>query len=128
MTAWSARAATVATDAGRFDLAAAFHNPGRITWTPYSEPTPGPDYARVGPGTPVDLVGAEPVVGRGYGNEAAHVARCLADGLTASPWVPPEQTLAVMRQMDTVRAQVGVRYPGEEPDGPPADPSVGSNA
>jgi predicted dehydrogenase len=119
MTSWSARAATVATDRGRFDLSPAFHNPDRITWTPYSEPTAGADYARVGPGTPVDLVGDEPVVGRGYGNEAAHVARCLAEGLTESPWVPPAQTISLMHQMDALRAQVGVRYPGEEAAGRP---------
>jgi predicted dehydrogenase len=114
MTAWSARAATVATDAGRFDISPAFHNPSRITWTPYSAATPGAAYARVGPGAPEDLVGAEPVVGRGYGNEAAHVARCLAEGLTESAWVPAASTISLMHQMDLVRAQVGVRYPGED--------------
>jgi predicted dehydrogenase len=117
MTGWAARGATVATDAGRFELAADFHNPGRITWTPYSDVTPGSAYAKVGPGTPEELVGAEPVVGRGYGNEAAHVARCLAEGLTTSPWVPPAQTISLMHQMDSLREQVGVRYPGEQPGG-----------
>ena len=40
--------------------------------------------------------------------------RCLAAGLTESPLVPHEQTLTVMRHMDEIRAQLGVRYPGEE--------------
>jgi predicted dehydrogenase len=114
MTAWSPSTATVATDAGRFELAPSFNSPSRITWTPYDEPVAGAAYAQVGPGVPEDLVGAEPVVGRGYGNEAAHVARCLAEGLTESPWVPPAQTIGLMHQMDTLRAQVGVRYPTEQ--------------
>jgi predicted dehydrogenase len=118
MTGWPAGAATLATDTGRFELAASFNSPRRITWTPYSEPVPGAAYARRQPGTPEDLHGEEPVVGLGYGNEAAHVARCLADGLTTSPWVPPTQTLAVMHQMDAVRAQIGVRYPGEDRTAP----------
>lgn len=36
--------------------------------------------------------------------------RCLRAGALTSELVPPEQTLALMRQMDTLRGQVGVRY------------------
>jgi predicted dehydrogenase len=118
MTAWPARAATVATDTGRFDVSAALHNPDRITWTPYAEALPDAPYARRAPGAPEELVGDEPVVGQGYGNEAAHVARCLAEGRTESPWVPPATTLSLLRQMDRIRARIGVRYPGEEDAGP----------
>jgi predicted dehydrogenase len=104
MTARSPRTATVATDRGRFDLAADFHHPTAITWTPY-------DGKRVG--TPEDLVGEEEVVGAGYGNEILEVHRCLAAGLLESPLVPHAQTVALMRQMDALRAQVGVVYPGD---------------
>ena len=54
----------------------------------------------------------EPVLGRGYGNEIAEVGRCLRAGLRESPLVPLEQTLTIMRQMDDLRAQVGVAFPG----------------
>lgn len=115
MLAATPRTATVATERGRFDLPRDFHHPTRITWTPYVDQRPG---------VPEELVPVEPVVGRGYGNEALEVQRCLAAGRTTSTLVPPAQTIALMRQMDDVRAQIGVRYPGE----PPSEPSVGSTS
>lgn len=45
--------------------------------------------------------------------EAAEVARCLAAGLTESPLLPLDTTLSIMRILDEVREQTGVRYPGE---------------
>ena len=59
---------------------------------------------------PVEIVADDPVLGRGYGNEIAEVGRCLRAGLRESPWVPHEQTLLLMRQMDAVREQVGVSF------------------
>ncbi|MEU0935460.1 Gfo/Idh/MocA family oxidoreductase [Embleya sp. NPDC005971] len=44
-------------------------------------------------------------------HEAAEVNRCLRVGETESPLVPLAGTLAVMRTLDTVREQIGVRYP-----------------
>ncbi|MDI3405959.1 Gfo/Idh/MocA family protein [Streptomyces cavernicola] len=46
-------------------------------------------------------------------HEAAEVIRCLRAGEQESPLVPLDGTLAVMRTLDAVREQVGVRYPGE---------------
>ncbi|RPF38383.1 Gfo/Idh/MocA family protein [Streptomyces sp. TLI_185] len=51
--------------------------------------------------------------GNGYTHEALEVARCLRAGLTESPYVPLDGTLAVMATLDAVRASIGVRYPGE---------------
>ena len=53
------------------------------------------------------------MIGRGYGHEAVEFQRCLAEGLLESPLVPHAQTLTIMRQMDDLRAQVGVRYSGD---------------
>jgi predicted dehydrogenase len=103
MTAWTPRNATVATDAGRFDIAAEFHHPTQVTWVPC-----GPS----GAGEPVRVEPDEPVVGVGYGNEILEVHRCLREGLVESPLVPHAQTLALLRLMDAIRAQVGVRFPG----------------
>ncbi|MFE9018459.1 Gfo/Idh/MocA family protein [Streptomyces sp. NPDC007808] len=50
-------------------------------------------------------------------HEAVEVMRALRAGETESPLVPLEGTLAVMRTLDAVRDRVGVRYPGELPDG-----------
>ncbi len=50
----------------------------------------------------------------GYQFEADEVARLLRAGRTESDIMPLDESVAVMRTMDRVRAQLGVRYPGEE--------------
>jgi predicted dehydrogenase len=54
-----------------------------------------------------------PTVGNGYNYEAAEVGRSLRAGRTESDVMPLDETLAIMRTMDEVRAQWGLRYPGE---------------
>lgn len=49
----------------------------------------------------------------GLRHEAAEAARCLVAGVTEAPLLPLDETVRVMEAMDTVRAQLGVRYPGE---------------
>ncbi|MGW5650314.1 Gfo/Idh/MocA family protein [Streptomyces humi] len=46
-------------------------------------------------------------------HEAREVMRALRAGEKESPLVPLSGTLAVMRTLDTLREQIGVRYPGE---------------
>ena len=99
MTSWSSRSAAIATDLGRIELP----QTSTTRRTPCSRP------ATAGSRVRVDR-GAEPVVGRGYGNEIVEVGRCLREGLRESPLVPHEQTMTLMRQMDDLRAQVGVAY------------------
>lgn len=108
MTSWSSRSAAIATDLGRIDVAD-FHHPTRATFTPYAA---GGSNDRVDLGGVREIEPAEPVIGRGYGNEVAEVHRCLRAGLRESPLVPHAQTLTIMRQMDDVRRQVGVSFPG----------------
>ncbi|MFW5471569.1 Gfo/Idh/MocA family protein [Knoellia sp. CPCC 206435] len=45
--------------------------------------------------------------------EACEAARIVDAGLTESPLLPAAETLRIMEVLDEVRAQVGVRYPGE---------------
>jgi predicted dehydrogenase len=52
-----------------------------------------------------------PAEGYGFYHEAAEVHRCLRAGLTESPLVPLDASLAVMSILDEVRAQIGVTYP-----------------
>jgi predicted dehydrogenase len=106
MTSWSSRAASLATDTGRLDLAD-FHHPTRATWTPYDA---GGSNDATTVAAREEVVGAEPVIGVGYGNEVAEVGRCLRAGLRESPWVPHAQTLTLLRQMESVLASVGVTY------------------
>ncbi|MBB2909884.1 putative dehydrogenase [Streptosporangium becharense] len=54
-----------------------------------------------------------PYEGSGMLHEAVEAMRCLREGLVESPLVPWEATLDVMGVMDEIRAQVGVRFPGE---------------
>jgi predicted dehydrogenase len=103
MTAWAARTASIATDRGRIDLPAPFHNPTAATWTPMST---DPDQGK--PLQPQEIRSELP--GTGYTHEAREVARCLRTGETESPLVPLDETLALMRLMDRIRDQLGVRY------------------
>lgn len=54
-----------------------------------------------------------PYEGNGYHYEAAEVGRCLRAGLKESPTMPLDETLAIMRTMDAIRAQWGLKYPME---------------
>ncbi len=54
-----------------------------------------------------------PYEGDGLQFEIRHVHDCLAEGLTESPWMPLDETLAIQRVLDTLRRQWEVRYPGE---------------
>jgi predicted dehydrogenase len=101
MTSWSSVRAEIATDLGRLVLED-FYHPTHATYTPTA-----------GGSTPLRIDGREPVIGGGYAHEAIEFQRCLAEGLLESPLVPHAQTLMIMRQMDDLRAQVGVRYPGD---------------
>jgi predicted dehydrogenase len=52
-------------------------------------------------------------VGNGYNYEAAEIGRCLREGRTESEVMPLDESLAIMRTMDELRAEWGLRYPGE---------------
>ena len=105
LTSNSTRSGTIATTTGAFEMGRNFHSPTQVRWTAYDgkkeldsrwiELVPGED---------------EALVGRGYGNEAMEVHRCLRAGATTSALVPPEQTVSLMRQMDDLLAQLGVTY------------------
>ncbi len=49
----------------------------------------------------------------GYQYEASEVAACLRDGRTESTVMPLDETLEIMRTLDTLRAQWNMKYPGE---------------
>ncbi len=54
-----------------------------------------------------------PIAGNGYNYQAVEVGRCLRAGLLESDVMPLDETASVMRTMDTIRAQWGLRYPME---------------
>ena len=49
----------------------------------------------------------------GYNYEAKAVMECLNMGKLESEIMPLEETLEIMRIMDTLRSQWGIKYPGE---------------
>ncbi len=71
-----------------------------------------PDHLTVFDGTGEHVVDAR-WDGEGLRFQAEEVHRCLAAGLHESPRMPLQETIAIAATMDAIRAQVGVRYPGE---------------
>ena len=109
MTSWSSRRADIATDRGRLVIED-FHHPSHATFTPTAVGGTNDDVERSASSR---LESPEPVIGRGYAHEVLEFQRCLSEGVLESPLVPHAQTLTIMRQMDRLREQVGVRYAGD---------------
>jgi len=53
------------------------------------------------------------IAGNGYHYQAEEVARCVREGRTESAVMPLDETLAILADLDRIRAQWGLRYPGE---------------
>ena len=53
------------------------------------------------------------VEGRGMQFQAAEAERLVSEGRIASDVLPPQETVAIMATLDTIREQIGLRYPGE---------------
>jgi predicted dehydrogenase len=53
------------------------------------------------------------VVGRGMQYQAAEAVRLIKAGVLAGSILPPSETVGIMRTLDSIRAQIGLRYPGE---------------
>ena len=94
--------AVIAGSQGRIEVEGDFYGPTSFsvqrddgTWWAYDRPVDG---------GPRD---------GGFQYQAAEVARRVAEGATESPRMTWQNTLDVMRTMDEVRRQIGLRYPGE---------------
>lgn len=103
----SATGASVNCRRGRIELRDDFYRPTRISVS-YEPDLMGEDVP-----APAQSWSWDGHVSGGLQYEAAEVARCVNAGLTQSELMPWEDTLAVMDVMDKVRAQLGMRYPGE---------------
>jgi predicted dehydrogenase len=53
------------------------------------------------------------VEGRGMQFQAAEAERLISEGRIAGDILSPRETVAIMATLDTVRQQIGLRYPGE---------------
>lgn len=83
---------------GRIRVYAPIYRPARLTIT---RPNP--------PDELLDL----PYEGNGYNYEAAEVMACMRAGQLESAVMPLDESLSIMRIMDQVRAEWGLKYPGE---------------
>lgn len=53
------------------------------------------------------------VAGRGMQYQAAEMERLAAAGKLSGEIMPPEESVSIMQLLDTIRAQIGLRYPNE---------------
>ncbi|HEU5030438.1 MAG TPA: Gfo/Idh/MocA family oxidoreductase [Spirillospora sp.] len=86
----SPHTATVIGTRGRVDIASPFYRPASMT------------VVRTG-GDP-EVLTAD-IDGHGYTYQAQEVARCLRAGLTESPLMPLDETVAILRTIDEITAQ-----------------------
>ena len=54
-----------------------------------------------------------PVEGNGYNCEAEEVMRCVRAGKLESDIMPLDETLSVMTTLDSIRKEIGLKYPME---------------
>jgi predicted dehydrogenase len=54
-----------------------------------------------------------PYLGNGYAHEAVEVMQCLRGGKVESRVMPLDETFRVMQTLDAIRAEWGLKYPGE---------------
>jgi predicted dehydrogenase len=90
--------ATVMGTAGTLRIGLDWHKPNQLTL--------------LRAGQAPDVI-ALPFAGNGYNYEAAEVMACLRDGKTESAVMPLDESLGIMRTLDTLRGQWGLRYPDE---------------
>jgi predicted dehydrogenase len=83
---------------GRIKIHSLFWKPTRLTLTVYGKDE-----------TDLDI----PHEGNGYNYEAIEVGNCLRAGKLESDIMPLDETLAIMKTMDEIRAQWGLKYPME---------------
>jgi predicted dehydrogenase len=57
---------------------------------------------------------ATPFLGNGYVHEAIEAGRCLRAGLIESPDMTHDDTIALMGVLDTIRAQIGLKYAADD--------------
>ncbi|MDA8371581.1 MAG: Gfo/Idh/MocA family oxidoreductase [Nocardiopsaceae bacterium] len=91
LVAGSPQTATVIGTRGRIELAAPFFRPAELRL--------------LREGGQTERFGIE-IPGHGYTYQAQEVARCLSEGLLESPLMPLEESVAVLRLLDTVREQL----------------------
>ncbi len=68
-------------------------------------------YVHVGNDAPRHI--KKPSIGNGFEEEIMEVCACIRAGKTQSDVHPMSQSIKILKQMDAIRAQIGLRYPLE---------------
>ncbi|MBA2760334.1 MAG: Gfo/Idh/MocA family oxidoreductase [Chloroflexia bacterium] len=89
--------ATLVGAKGRIEIHEDWHKPEGLT-------------VRLGTGADAEVHDFALTEGNGYQYEAVHVMDCLRAGRSESDIMPLDETLAIMRTMDTIREQWGLTY------------------
>ncbi|MEP6478318.1 MAG: Gfo/Idh/MocA family oxidoreductase [Rhodoglobus sp.] len=55
----------------------------------------------------------QPVATRGMQFQAWETERLIRDGASSTDILPPSETVAIVESLDEIRAQIGLKYPGE---------------
>ena len=92
--------ASISGSLGRIELDGEFYAPGRVRLVAPS-------------GESITSAPPELYAHQGLAYEAAHFAQLVSDGFTESPQMPLDETVAIMEVLDSIRAQLKVRFPGE---------------
>jgi predicted dehydrogenase len=98
MEAWLTNRATIAGTAARIDIEGMWYRATSFTLT-----------ERTGAVERYEF----PVDGTGLRFQAEEVARCVRAGLRESPVMPLDESCRIMGTLDEIRAQIGLKYPGE---------------
>ncbi len=99
-------AATVAGTLGRIDIDTSFYE--NTTFSVYET-----DLSRESGVQTLTSRYEAKIEGRGMQYQALEVERCVHAGLTESPTMSIDETVAILEIMDEIRSQTGVNYPGE---------------
>jgi predicted dehydrogenase len=83
---------------GMLRIHSRFHHPTKLTLTPAEGD---------------ERVLTMPYERGGLQYQALEVARCVAEGQTESATMPLDESVQIMRTLDALRAEIGLRYPGE---------------
>jgi len=92
--------ASISGSAGRLEISGPFYAPGTLTLCANDDRQIVRD---------IDAITGH----QGLCFEAAHLAMLVAQGAAESPLLPLAETVSVLSTVDTIRQQVGVRFPGE---------------
>ena len=90
--------ATILGSEGMLRIGLDWHKPNRLVLSKSGQP---------------DEIIELPFEGNGYNYEAAEVMACLRAGKLESDTMPLDESLAILRTLDTIRAQWGLKYPSE---------------